>query len=236
MIRTDLEKGLLEMNLKISESCMQSFEIFASELKKWNRKVNLTALSKDADIAVKHVIDSLMFASCVADNECVMDIGSGAGIPAIPLKIVKPEVTVVSVDAVGKKVMFQRHVGRLLGLKGFEALHARAESLHLSHAACFDVITSRAFSRLDVFVSMAAPMLKEGGRMIAMKGPAAPSEIESARDELGNLGFEICSIKHYSLPLNKGDRCLVTISAVDAHKQGLCADKSGNPILGGFPD
>lgn len=221
MIRPDLEKALLEMNLSLSEKSIQSCEIFATELKKWNSKVNLTALSKDSDIAIKHVIDSLVFASYVNPSDNVMDIGSGAGVPAIPLKIVKPEVRVVSVDAVGKKIMFQRHVARLLGFTSFEAVHARVESLYSTYGGAFDVITSRAFSRLDVFVALAAPLLKRGGRMIAMKGPAVQAEIDSAAEELRLMGFEICSIQNYSLPMNKGSRCLVTISAVNADKQGL---------------
>jgi 16S rRNA (guanine527-N7)-methyltransferase len=218
MIRPDLEKGLIEINQSISEECIQAFELFATELKKWNSKVNLTALSKDSDIAVKHVIDSLQFAACIASNEYVLDIGSGAGIPAIPLKIVKPEVRVVAVDAVGKKILFQRHAARLLGLEKFEALHARVESLHSTHAGFFDVVVSRAFSKLDMFVSLAAPLLKSGGRMIAMKGPEVQTEIESASDELHSLGFQISLVQDYLLPMNKGKRCLITISAINAHE------------------
>ncbi len=218
MIATDLEKGLLEMNMTLSSDCIQSFERFALELKKWNRKINLTAICKDSDIAVKHFIDSLLFASCINSNNTVLDIGSGAGIPAIPLKIVKPDTRVVSVDAVGKKIMFQRHVARLLGLEGFEALHARVESLHAVYAGFFDVISSRAFSMLDTFVALAAPMLKSSGRIIAMKGPDVQSEIDEAKGRLCSLGFEISSVQNYLLPLNKGGRSLITISAVNAHK------------------
>lgn len=218
MIRPDLEKALLEMNLSLSNESIQSFELFATELKKWNRKINLTAISKDSDIAVKHVIDSLVFAANINTCDSVMDIGSGAGVPAIPLKIVKPEVRVVSVDAVGKKIMFQRHIARVLGLDSFEAVHARVESLYSVYAGAFDVITSRAFSRLDMFVALAAPLLKSGGRLIAMKGPEVQTEIDSAADELRLLGFEISLIQNYSLPMNKGTRSLVTISAANARK------------------
>lgn len=225
MIRPDLEKALHEMDLSISDECIQAFEAFAAELIKWNRKFNLTAICKNSDIAVKHIIDTLVFAECVKSDKSLLDIGSGAGIPAIPLKIYKPEIKVVSVDAVGKKIMFQRHVARLLALDGFEALHARVESLHPTHAGEFDVITSRAFSSLDTFVALAAPLLKSGGRMIAMKGPDVQAEIDSAGDKLLSLGFEISSVRDYSLPMNKGRRCLVTISAVKAQKQGLCGIK-----------
>jgi len=218
MIRPDLEKGLLEMQLSLSDDCIRAFEQFATELKKWNRKINLTAICKDPEIAVKHVIDSVIFSNCILAHESVLDIGSGAGVPAIPLKILKPEISVVSVDAVGKKIMFQRHVARMLGFNGFEAIHARIESLHATHAGLFDVITSRAFSRLDLFVALAAPLLKSGGRIIAMKGPDVQSEVESAKAELDSLGFQISLVKNYSLPLNKGERTLVVISAVNAHK------------------
>jgi 16S rRNA (guanine527-N7)-methyltransferase len=218
MICPEFEAALLEMNIIISDTCVHSIELFAAELKKWNKKVNLTALCKDSDIAIKHMIDSLVLASCINSGNIVMDIGSGAGFPAIPIKIVKPETRVISVDAVGKKIMFQRHVGRLLGLDRFEALHARIESLHSTYTGFFDVITSRAFSQLDMFVSLAAPMLKSDGRMIAMKGPDVEAEIDNARDKLRLLGFEVRSVQNYSLPMNKGNRSLVTITAVNAHK------------------
>ncbi len=205
------------MGMSLSEECIQSFELFAEELKKWNRKVNLTSIHKDVDIAIKHILDALVFATCVKDGDRVLDIGSGAGVPAIPLKIVKPEVHVVSVDAVGKKILFQRHIARVLGLNDFEALHARVEALHATHAGKFDVITSRAFSRLEMFVALAAPLLKSGGRMIAMKGPSVNNEFEQSGDELRRLGFEISLIESYSLPMNKGERSLVTVTAIKAH-------------------
>jgi 16S rRNA (guanine527-N7)-methyltransferase len=216
VIRPALEKGLAEMGMSLSEECIQSFELFAEELKKWNRKVNLTSICKDVDIAVKHILDALVFSACVKGGDRVLDIGSGAGVPAIPLKIVKPDVHVVSVDAVGKKILFQRHVARALGLDDFEAVHARVEALHATHAGSFDVITSRAFSRLEMFVTLAAPLLKSGGRMVAMKGPHVDNEFERAGEELRPLGFEISSVDTYSLPMNKGERTLVTVTAVKA--------------------
>ena len=218
MIRPDLEKALFEMNQSISEESMQSFEMFAAELKKWNRKFNLTAICKDTDIAIKHIVDSILFAECLRADDNILDIGSGAGIPAIPIKIIKPHSRVVSVDAIGKKIMFQRHVARLLRLDRFEALHARVESLHSTYAGCFDVITSRAFSSLDAFVVLAAPLLKSGGRIIAMKGPEVQAEIDRAGKGLHSFGFEICSVENYTLPMNKGSRCLVTISAVNTRE------------------
>jgi 16S rRNA (guanine527-N7)-methyltransferase len=217
VIRPALEKGLIDMNLRLSEGQIRSFELFATELKKWNSKVNLTSICKDVDIAIKHLIDSLVVAACVNAGDHVLDIGSGAGVPAIPLKIVKPDAQVVSVDAVGKKILFQRHVARLLDLKEFEALHTRVENLHSSHAGRFDVITSRAFSKLEMFVALAVPLLKCGGRIIAMKGPQVDNEFEQSVDKLRPLGFEISSVETYSLPMNKGERRLITVTAIKAH-------------------
>jgi 16S rRNA (guanine527-N7)-methyltransferase len=216
VIRPALEKGLAEMGMSLSDDQVRSFGLFAEELKKWNRKVNLTSICKDEDIAVKHIIDSLVFAACVKDGEDVLDIGSGAGVPALPLKIARPGVRVVSVDAVGKKILFQRHVARLLAMKDFEALHTRVEDLHATRAGSFDVITSRAFSSLAMFVTLAAPLLKNNGRIIAMKGPHVVDEFERAGDDLMQLGFEISSVDTYTLPMNKGERSLVTIIAVKA--------------------
>ncbi|WP_246166913.1 16S rRNA (guanine(527)-N(7))-methyltransferase RsmG [Oryzomonas japonica] len=211
MIRHALEQGAREMGLEISEESLQAFELFADQLKKWNRKINLTAIISDDEIAVKHIIDALMFAGCVRDNERVLDIGSGAGVPAIPLKIVKPSVPVTSVDAVGKKILFQRHVARLLKFDGFEAIHGRVEELCGTRGHGFDLITSRAFSRLEQFVGLAAPLLAGTGRLIAMKGPGVADEIKADEERLAALGFEIVSVTPYRLPLSKGERNLIEI-------------------------
>ncbi|KAB0671619.1 16S rRNA (guanine(527)-N(7))-methyltransferase RsmG [Oryzomonas sagensis] len=211
MIRRALEEGAREMGLEISEESIRAFEQFADQLKKWNRKINLTAIISDEEIAVKHIIDALMFAGCVRDNERVLDIGSGAGVPAIPLKIVKPSVPVTSVDAVGKKILFQRHVARLLKFAGFEAIHGRVEELCDTHGHGFDLITSRAFSRLEQFVGLAAPLLAGTGRLIAMKGPGVADEIKVDEERLAALGFEIVSVTPYRLPFGKGERNLIEI-------------------------
>ncbi|MEI6206315.1 MAG: 16S rRNA (guanine(527)-N(7))-methyltransferase RsmG [Desulfuromonadales bacterium] len=213
MIRNLLENSTREMGLNLSDKNFKSFEMFAAELIKWNRRINLTAINCDNEIAIKHIIDSLHLAPYVFDEDQMLDIGSGAGLPIIPLKIIKPETTMLSVDAVAKKVNFQRHVIRVLELQSIEALHVRAEDLHEMCANKFSIITSRSLARLDFFASLAAPLLAQGGRMIAMKGADAEDEIAASSDTLRKLGLIVTALHRYSLPLNMGNRCLAELKA-----------------------
>lgn len=200
-----------EMNLSLSSHEIQLFELYAAELKKWNTKVNLTAIRKDKDIAIKHFVDSLSLARYLTAGDRLLDIGSGAGLPVIPLKIIMPGIPMVSVDAVAKKIHFQRHVIRALNLQNIETIHARIEDLHKTHRHSFSVITSRAFTRLDRFVTLAAPLLAENGMLIAMKGGQAEGEIAESEEVVTAGGFAVASVHRYTLPCNMGERVLTFI-------------------------
>ncbi len=199
------------MGIRLSAGEIDSFGLYAAELKKWNSKVNLTAITKDKEIAIKHFVDSLSMAPYINASDRLLDIGSGAGLPVIPLKIIRPEIPMVSVDAVAKKIHFQRHIIRILNLQNIEAVHARVEELHKTHRHSFSVITSRAFTRLDRFVSLAAPLLSEGGTLIAMKGDHADCEIAASDETFDAVGFTITSIHRYTLPMGMGERALTFI-------------------------
>ncbi|MDO9309021.1 MAG: 16S rRNA (guanine(527)-N(7))-methyltransferase RsmG [Deltaproteobacteria bacterium] len=199
------------MGLILTDENLHAFKSFAAELLKWNSKVNLTSITDENEIVIKHFIDCLHLAPHVLNEDILLDIGSGGGLPVIPLKIVRPDTMMVSVDAVGKKINFQRHVIRLLGLKKIEALHARIEDLDKTHAGKFSLITSRAFTRLDHFVSLASPLLAANGRIIAMKGLGADDEISESSEVLRSLGFSITSQHAYKLPNNMGTRALVVM-------------------------
>jgi 16S rRNA (guanine527-N7)-methyltransferase len=196
------------LQLSLSTNEIHSFEIYAAELKKWNGKVNLTAITKDKDIAIKHFVDSLSLIPYLTAEDRLLDIGSGAGLPVIPLKIIRPGMSMVSVDAVAKKIHFQRHVIRLLNLQNIEAVHARVEELQKTHSHSFSVITSRAFTRLDRFVSLAAPLLAEDGVLIAMKGGGAEEEIAESDEVVTAGGFTVTSVHRYTLPMGMGERVL----------------------------
>ncbi len=210
-MRSLLEKRLHEAAYTLSADQVDVFITMINELKKWNKKVNLTALDTDEEIIIKHIIDSLSLIHYVSAGESMLDVGSGAGFPSIPIKIVNPDIQITTVDAVQKKIMFQKHVSRLLGLQNISPLHCRVESMYDNYTGLFDVIVSRAFSRLDQFVSLVAPLVKKEGRLIAMKGPDAQREIVESRALLQELGFEICGCEGYQLPQNMGKRTLITL-------------------------
>lgn len=207
-----LETRLQEAGYEFSSDIQDSLAAIIAELKKWNKTINLTAINSDEEIIAKHLIDSLALANYVKYSETLLDVGSGGGFPAIPLKVVLPETEITSVDAVLKKITFQKHLGRVLKLKNFHPLHCRVESMHEKYAGYFNTIVSRAFSRLDLFVTLVAPLLKKNGRIIAMKGPAAKYEIEEAQEALKSLNVKICAVDDYQLPTHYGKRQIITLT------------------------
>ena len=214
MIGDVLAQEVSSIGLSLSNNEIHYFEIYAAELIKWNSKVNLTAITKNSEIAIKHFFDSLSIAPYITSSDRLLDIGSGAGLPIIPLKIIRPEISMISVDAVAKKIHFQRHIIRTLNLLNIEAIHARIENLHKTHSHSFSVITSRAFTRLDRFVSLAAPLLSDGGVLIAMKGDLAEGEIAASDEVVNASGFIVTSTHRYTLPLGMGERVLTFLKRV----------------------
>ena len=207
-----LKKSARDFGLVLTENQLSSFTLLFAELIRWNKRINLTALSKSVDITVKHFIDSLRIAPLLPQNARVLDIDSGAGFPALPLAIVRTDLHITSIDAVNKKIVFQKHVARLLKLSSVEMLHCRAEEFALKRACDYDFVTSRAFSRLTLFVDLAKPFLDEKGKIISMRGAEGEQEVMSATNEIGAAGFKVENTIQYELPLKKGRRCFVVVS------------------------
>lgn len=204
-------KGASELGIGLSEEHLEKFSLFADELRKWNRKINLTSITRENEIAVKHFIDSLTLLKAIGTNGCLLDIGSGGGFPSIPLKIALPMLSVVSVDAVEKKILFQRHMARVLGLDNFFPIHCRCEELTAEYAERFDWIVSRAFSDIGAFVQLALPFLSGGGRIIAMKGNRGEEEASSVAPVLAEAGVAIVDVIKIKLPVIGDQRSLVVM-------------------------
>jgi 16S rRNA (guanine527-N7)-methyltransferase len=209
-----LVRGAAELGIELTSAELGRFYAYAAELKKWAKKINLTAITADEEIAVKHFLDSLTLLKVVSGHGRLLDIGSGGGFPVIPVKIARHGLRVVSVDAVEKKVIFQRHVARLLGLHDFEAVHARGEELAGRYAGHFDWAVSRAFSDIPTFVRIALPLVKENGRIVAMKGRGGREEAQLVSSSLAELGVKVTDVIEFRLPISGDARSLIVMERV----------------------
>lgn len=208
---TLLQEGAFRFGVNLSGQQAEDLLCYLDEMLEWNKKINLTAIKDRKEAIEKHLVDSLTVYPLVSGGKQLLDLGSGAGLPGIPLKIVLPQLHVVLIDAIQKKILFQRHVCRRLKLSGVESYHGRAEVLssgdEMSHA--FEVVTSRAFSDLKTFIQFALPFLKPGGRIISMKGPEGEAEYESNRPWLQGIGLSCLEIKCLELPFSGAKRTLL---------------------------
>jgi 16S rRNA (guanine527-N7)-methyltransferase len=214
MAGATLAELLAALGIDLAAATLERLEWLGRELLRWNRTHNLTAITDPDDVREKHLADSLTLLPLLGAARRLLDLGSGAGFPGLPVKIARPDLEVVSVDAVGKKIAFQRHVVRTLGLTGFTALHGRGEALAKQPgcAGGFDLVTARALGSLPLLVRLAAPCLAPDGRLIAMKGAEAAEELAAAEAELAGLGFTCTGRQTLRLPWSGAERSLLILA------------------------
>ena len=178
-------EGAKSFGIYLEERDILAFDLYLKELLKWNQKINLTAIRTEKGIVLKHFLDSLSVYPYVPHTSTLLDIGSGAGFPGIPLKIVQPSLEVILIDSVRKKVDFQRHIIRKLGLKGMEAIHGRIQEKAILKGleGRFEIVMSRAFSDLRTLLVLSVPFLKKRGIVLAMKGRVNREEIQLLSEE-----------------------------------------------------
>lgn len=206
-----LKNGLLDLDLDLPSEVCERLLWLGRELLRWNKKVNLTSIRSLEEVIVKHLVDSLSVFPHMQSGERLLDVGSGGGFPGLPLAIADPAREVVTVDAVGKKINFQRHVVRQLGLDRCVPLHLRIEEMPRWSAFGdgFDLVISRAFASIADFGLLACPCLRQGGRLIAMKGPEGERELFEQETRMLDLGLEFDVLHRFSLPLESGERQLL---------------------------
>ncbi|MBN1452238.1 MAG: 16S rRNA (guanine(527)-N(7))-methyltransferase RsmG [Anaerolineales bacterium] len=197
---------------------------YERELIEWNQKFNLTAIRDVAGIRTKHFLDSF---SCVLAWKAnppanLIDVGTGAGFPGIPLKIIYPNTKVTLVESVGKKAMFCQHIVRLLGLEGVDVINARAEDLGQmrEHRERYDWGVARAVANMRVLSEYLLPLVQVGGRMLAQKGESGPAEVHSAENAIKLLGGEVRQLIPVTLPGVVDERHLVLVDKVAATPPG----------------
>ena len=178
------------------------YDVYRDYLLEVNSHTNLTTITDPSDIRVKHFDDSLSIIDYINEGSKVLDIGSGAGFPGIPLRIEK-NFDLTLIDSVNKKVKFMNEVIEKLELKNTRAIHTRAEDFAKNERETYDLVISRAVANMSTLSELCIPFLKVGGLFIAMKGPKADEELEEAENALKVLGGEIIKLDRFDLDGNE---------------------------------
>ena len=217
-----LEKSM-EISVPLSAENIRSFSSYATVLREWNQKMNLTNITDDEGVAMRHFIDSLTLTEDIerekreknAVDLSLLDVGTGAGLPGIPLKITMPSLQITLLDSLRKRVLFLEEVCRVLELRDIHVVHARAEDAGNSrvYREQFDVVTARAVAALPVLSEYCIPFVKIGGVFLAMKGQNE-DEAASSRKAIVQLGGTIEAIRNFTLPGTDMRRSIITIRKI----------------------
>ncbi len=209
-----------QLGLRLSRLQLSSLSLYERELVDWNTHFNLTAIRDPQEIHIKHFLDSLTCLLALRDTpvERLIDVGTGAGFPGIPLKIIYPKMQLTLVESVGKKAEFCRHVVKMLELPGVEVVQERAEVLGQTpaHREQYDWAVARAVAILPVLVEYLLPLVRVGGSMLAMKGESGPVEAHTAEHAIRVLGGHLRQLLPVTLPGVAEERYLVVIDKIAA--------------------
>jgi 16S rRNA (guanine527-N7)-methyltransferase len=224
---------LSERGISISNQQIKQFELYFQELVEWNEKINLTAITEREQVYIKHFFDSLSL-SFFYDLESIKtlaDIGSGAGFPSIPLKIIFPHIQVTIVDSLNKRVLFLKELVTKLSLDHVECVHGRAEDVSRlpNYRDQFDLVTARAVARLSGLNELCLPFVKLGGHFISMKGSDVKEEVAEAAFSLAELKGKLISLETMELPVEHSLRHFIKILKCGS-TPGKYPRKAGIPL------
>lgn len=209
------EKKEKEIELKSSHENIEKLYDYMNILLEWNKKINLTAIVEENQIIEKHFIDSLTILKYIKDNDKIIDVGTGAGFPGIPVAI-NSNSNIVLLDSLNKRINFLNEVKEKLNLSNIQNIHGRAEEIarKKEHREKYDVAVSRAVAPLNILVEYLLPFVKVGGICICMKGPNATEEISKAQNAIKILGGELEEQINIKLNNEELDRNLIIIKKV----------------------
>lgn len=211
-----VKKACEKIEISLNDEQAQKFENYYNLLTEWNEKINLTRIVEPQEVALKHFADSLtVLKYCdIPQNAFVIDVGTGAGFPGIPLKIYRPDIKLTLLDSLNKRVNFLNEVAKKNNLE-IKTLHSRAEDAgrKKDEREKYDTALSRAVARLNVLCEYCIPFLKIGGNFIAMKGPDLSEELDEAKSAIKLLGGEINSVNEFNLD-GAGKRTIVVIKKI----------------------
>jgi 16S rRNA (guanine527-N7)-methyltransferase len=203
--------GARELGINLTEEKLKLFSIYLKDLKKWNRVYNLTAIRDDKDIVIKHFIDSLSYLKAIPVRKGlkVIDIGTGAGFPGIPIKICHPEIILTLVDSSMKKTLFLKHICRVLGLANVEIIQKRAEEHMEVFGSSFDVLVTRALYKIKDLLKFGIPVLKSGGFLVISKGPVTEKELKETSKIISEIDVRFKDVINITLPHSNIKRNLI---------------------------
>jgi|HigsolmetaAR202D_1030399.scaffolds.fasta_scaffold00079_48 16S rRNA (guanine527-N7)-methyltransferase len=233
-----LAESAAAWGLTLSHTQLDQFATYAKELQSWNERVNLTAITDPEGITIRHFIDSLSCATVWGDNpSSLIDIGTGAGFPGLPLKILRPELKLALVESIGKKTAFLRHIVALLGLDNVEVLDSRAEEIGRKpqHREQYDVALGRAVADMRVLAEYCLPLCKVGGRFLAPKSQSIQEELEGARFAIERLGGQIAGVEKVVLPQSAPDGQASTLERVIVVVEKTSPTPANYPRANGVP-
>ena len=216
MFKEELTKAAAEYGISLNDTQMEQYNRYFELLVEWNEKINLTAITEPKEVAIKHMIDSITAydENLFKDGTTVIDVGTGAGFPGLPLKIFCPEIKLTLMDSLNKRIKFLQTVVEELGLKDVECVHARAEegARNKKYRESFDIAVSRAVARLPILCEYCLPFVKKGGHFIALKGMQYHDEAEEAAKAIKVMGGSKTEIRPVKLPELDDKRAVITIT------------------------
>lgn len=204
-----------QIEIELTKEQIEKYYNYMNLLLEWNEKINLTAIIEPKEIILKHFIDSLTIAKYIKDDEKLIDVGTGAGFPGIPLSIIKENTDIVLLDSLNKRINFLEEIKEKLRLKDVTTIHGRAEEFGKSkkERETYDIATSRAVAPLNILLEYLLPLVKVGGKAICMKGSNI-EEIENAKKALEILGGQIEKIEEITLPNSDIKRNIIIVKKV----------------------
>lgn len=211
-----LNKYLKEINMELKKEQTEKFYKYMNLLLEWNEKINLTAITEPEEVILKHFVDSLTISKYIEKDSKLVDMGTGAGFPGIPLKILRDDIEITLADSLNKRINFLNEVIKELNLKNIQTVHTRAEEFgkNKKYRESFDIATSRAVANLSTLSEYLIPLVKPSGKTICMKGSEIKEEVEMARKAIEILGGKIEQEESFNLPNSDMKRNVIIIKKV----------------------